>query len=117
MYNYYYGFRIKDKLVESGHKIRITKLDGNSNLAYLFRKEIIDEATILFLKHEKYNTLMMTFELKKNGKPITNAERFEYSQITIEDMPERAKKEFVCEPCEINISFAEELELSTAEFI
>ncbi len=117
MENYNYGLKIKDRFVIPGDTIKITKTDGNSNLAHLFRKGIIDEAILTFTKHEKYNTLMIDAILRKESKKITNAQAFEYDQDTIDDIPERARKEYHPKPFEINIAFADEIEQSDAEYI
>jgi len=115
--NYTYGLKIKDKIVEVGDTIKITKADGNSTLSYLFRQKIVDEVIVNFVKHEKYNTFMLNATLFKNSQRITYGERFELTQERTAEIPEKANKPYESPLFEINIAFAEEMEQSDAEYI
>lgn len=119
MENYTYGLKIQGRTVKFGDKIKITKTDGNSNMSYLFSKKVVDEAIIEFIKHHKYNTLMLTVTLKSNSRIITVAERHSLSKEELDDInkPEKYNAPFIEEPIEMNIAFADELELSDAKFI
>lgn len=108
-----YGLIFNGNIIRDGDAIIITKINGISNLSYLFRKKIIDEVIIKFHKHKKYNVLMMKMFLKKNNKMISIGERFERSKKEMESNSNLVRR-FPCKPIEINIRFADELESSDA---
>lgn len=62
--------------ISSGDIIRITKMDKANSLSGLFRKGIIDEAILTFIKHSRCDIMMYRGLLKKEGKIVPNSHFF-----------------------------------------